>query len=82
MQKLQQMMNNNEYMNLIEMREKALEYRKSKEKKFIRKMLKDKKFSPRTYTQRKEQLEKWVQVEKEEIQRTKTQFKAEWQKTV
>jgi hypothetical protein len=38
MQKLQSMMKNNDYMNLIEMREKALEYRKSKEKKFIRKM--------------------------------------------
>ena len=67
-------MKNNEFMNLIDMREKALEYRKSKEKKFIRKMLKDKKMSPRTYTQKKEQLERCVKVEKDEILRTKKQF--------
>ncbi len=40
MQKLDQMMKNNEYMNLIEMREKALNYRQDKEKKFIKKMFK------------------------------------------
>ncbi len=47
-------MKNNEFMNLIEMREKALEYRKTREKKFIRKMYKNNEFSPRTYTRRKE----------------------------
>jgi len=44
------MTTNNEFMNLIDMREKALEYRKTKERKFIKKMLKNKQFSPRTYT--------------------------------
>lgn len=46
-------MQNNEFFNLLEIREKALAYRKSKEKKFIKKMYKDRKFSPRTYTSKK-----------------------------
>ena len=47
-------MKNNEYMNLIDMREKALQYRQVKEKKFIKKMLKSKQLSPRTYINKKE----------------------------
>ena len=54
------MMKNNEYMNLIEMREKALVYRENKETKFIKKMYKNRQISPRTYTIKKDQLEKWV----------------------
>lgn len=64
-------MKNNEYMNIIEMREKALQYRQVKENKFINKMLKNNQMSPRTYISKKEQLEKWVALEKEEIQKTK-----------
>ena len=36
------MVQNNEFSNLIKMREKALEYRQKKESKFIKKMYKDK----------------------------------------
>ena len=60
-------MKNNEFMNLIEMREKALEYRQQKEIKFIKKMYKNKQYSPRTYSSKKELLEKWVILEKEDI---------------
>lgn len=46
-------MKNNEFMNLIEMREKALEYRKTKEMKFIKKMYKNNQYSPKTYVSKK-----------------------------
>lgn len=54
-------------MNLIAMREKALDYRKEKERKYIKKMYKTRQFSPRTYSQRKDQLERWVHLELDEI---------------
>lgn len=47
-------MKNNEFLNIIEMREKALDYRKIKEKKFIKKMYKNRQYSPRTYVNKKE----------------------------
>jgi hypothetical protein len=47
-------MKNNEYLNLISMREKALEYRVEKENKFIKKMFKNQQYSPRTYSSKKE----------------------------
>lgn len=53
------------------MREKALEYRQKKEKKFISRLYKTKQISPRSYQDKKLQLDKWVQVENEEIKRTK-----------
>ena len=68
------MIKNNEFMNLITMREKALDYRVDKERKYIKKMFKTRQLSPRTYTQRKEQLEKWVQIEMKDIEKTKNQF--------
>jgi hypothetical protein len=80
--KLQTMMKNNEFLNLIQMREKALDYRLEKESKYIKKMFKTRQFSPRTYTQRKEQLEKWVKIEMEDIQKTKNQFQEEWERTL
>ena len=76
------MIKNNEFLNLIQMREKALDYRVEKERKYIKKMFKSRQFSPRTYTQKKEQLEKWVQIETEDIQKTKKQFQEEWERTV
>lgn len=39
-QKLSHMIKNNEFLNLITMREKALDYRVEKERKYIKKMFK------------------------------------------
>jgi hypothetical protein len=38
--------------------------------------------SPRTYTEKKEQLERWVRLEQDDIQRTKVQYQQEWDKAV
>jgi len=69
-------------MHLVSMREKALDYRQEKERKYIKKMYKTRQFSPRTYSQRKDQLEKWVHLEQQEILKSKNQFQEEWDKTV
>lgn len=76
------MIKNNEFLNLIQMREQALDYRVEKERKLIKKMFKTRQLSPRTYTQKKDQLEKWVSLEMEDIQRTKNQFQEEWDRTL
>lgn len=73
--KLQSLQNNNEFLHLISMREKALDYRQEKERLYIKKMFKARQFSPRTYSQRKEQLERWVRLEQEAIENSKKQFK-------
>ena len=44
------MIKNNELLNIINMRKKALDYRVEKERKYIKKMYKSRQYSPRTYT--------------------------------
>jgi hypothetical protein len=44
-------------------------------------MLNTKQMSPRTYSLKKEELEKWVKVQHDEMKETKKQFKKEWHKT-
>ena len=69
-------------MSLLAVREKALDYRVDKERKYIKKLYKAQQMTPRTYTQRREQLERWVRVEMAEIERAKGQVKEEWTRTV
>ncbi len=45
-------------------------------------MFKTRQLSPRTYSQKNDQLEKWVTLEMEDIQKTKNQFKEEWDRTL
>ena len=76
------MIKNNEFINMIQVREKALDYKIEKEKRYIKKMFKSRQFSPRTYTQKKEQLEKWVQLEMQEIEKSKQKYEEEWERAV
>ena len=75
-------MQNNEYSKLIKFREEMLKFRERREKKIIKKQLNQNQFSPRTYKTKKQQIDRWVQVEKQEIEKTKTTFQEEWDKTV
>ena len=59
-----------------------LKFRERREKKIIKKQLNQNQVSPRTYKTKKQQIDRWVQVEKQEIERTKTTFQEEWDKTV
>ena len=54
------MMSTNDFSGLVSIREEAIKYRESTEKKFISKMLKVKEYSPRTCISKKKELEKWV----------------------
>ena len=80
--KLNVIMQNNEYSKLLKFREEMLKFRERREKKIIKKQLNQNQFSPRTYKHKKQQIEGWVQVEKQEIEKTKTTFQEEWDKTV
>ena len=80
--KLNVIMQNSEYSKLIKFREEMLKFRERREKKIIKKQLNQNQFSPRTYKTKKQQIDRWVQVEKQEIERTKTTFQEEWDKTV
>eukprot|EP00826_Nyctotherus_ovalis_P027075 TRINITY_DN2110_c0_g4_i1.p1 TRINITY_DN2110_c0_g4~~TRINITY_DN2110_c0_g4_i1.p1 ORF type:complete len:930 (-),score=285.35 TRINITY_DN2110_c0_g4_i1:226-3015(-) len=66
---------------LISMREKVMKYKEATEKKFIKKMLKSKEFSPRTYQRKRRDLEKWVNKEREEIKETKRSVSETWKHT-
>lgn len=56
--------------------------REHKEKKHIQKLLKNNQCSPRTYHAKKEQIDRWVHIERMEIEKTKVTFQQEWDKTV
>lgn len=71
----------NDFSGLIKVRESALKYREKTESRFIKKMLKTKQFSPRTYLNKKHELEMWVTKEREELQNTKKVFVEQWKKT-
>ena len=72
--KLSVIMQNNEYSKLLKFREEMLKFRERREKKIIKKQLNQNQFSPRTYKTKKQQIDKWVWVEKQEIEKTKTTF--------
>jgi len=56
---------------LLKTRERAMQYRENTEKKYLNKMLKSNHYSPRTYYSKRKELERWVNKEKEEIQKTR-----------
>jgi hypothetical protein len=80
--KLQGLTQNNEFLHLISMREQALDYRQDRERRYIKKMYKSRQFSPRTYSLKKGELERWVHLEIDEITKSKRQFQEEWDRTV
>jgi hydroxymethylglutaryl-CoA reductase len=45
-------------------------------------LFKNNQCSPRTYHARREQIDKWVHIERLEIEKTKVTFQQEWDKTV
>jgi hypothetical protein len=55
-------MQNNEYQQLIKFREDWLLLKEKKEKQAIKRLLKNQECSPRSYSKKKDQIEKWVNV--------------------
>lgn len=70
--------NLNLYPEMLRMREDAIQYREKMEQKYISKMYKNKQLSPRTYNQKRRDLETWVTKEKDEVKKTKKVFEEQW----
>ena len=79
--KFKELMNKNNMEQLIKMREEALDYRHKTQMKIISNMLKNDRVSPRTFKTKKDQLEKWVTKEKEDIKQTRREIEKGWLKT-
>lgn len=63
------------------MRKDAIKQREHAESTLLHSMYKQKQLTPRTYEQRRKELETWVTKEKEEVKKTKKVFKEQWMKT-
>jgi hypothetical protein len=55
-------MQNNEYQQMIKIREDWLEFKEKKEKRAISKLLQNNELTPRTYVVKNEKIEKWVRI--------------------
>ena len=73
-QKLEDLMQNNKVKEVFELREKVLEHRKNVQEESLKKMLKNKTVSPKTFQHKKIVLEKWVNLEKENIKQAKIEI--------
>ena len=67
---------------MIQFREQCLEFREKKEKKNIKVLFLDNQMTPRTYKKRQQQIERWVTLQRLDIEQTKQGLKEEWDKTV
>lgn len=67
---------------MIKFREEWLVFKEKKENKAIQKLLKNNMCSPRSYQEKKNQIDKWVDIQKQDLQKTKLVFQQEWDKTV
>lgn len=70
-----------DYPEMLKIREEAIQYRLKTEQTYLNNMYFDKKFSPRTYNRKKQELERWVSQETEEVKKTKKIIEDEWEKT-
>jgi hypothetical protein len=75
-------MQNNEYQQLIKVREDWIYFRERKEKRALRKSLKSNEITAKDYQAKRDRIERWVHVQKEDILKTKMVYQQEWDKTV
>lgn len=75
-------MQDSEHSKLIKFREEYLKYKEKKERRHIKKLFKQNEFSPRTFQLKQKQIDRWVQVQQQEIEKTKSTFIEEWEKTI
>lgn len=68
-------------LNLLEIREQIIEKRQETEISHMKKLLDARKVSPKSFENRKIELEKWVLNEKNEILKTKNELKQSWIRT-
>ena len=75
-------MQDSEHSKLIKFREDVIKYKEKKERRHIKKLFKENEVSPRTFQLKQKQIDRWVQLQKQEIEKTKTTFQEEWEKTI
>lgn len=78
---LQNLILNNDLSSMLKVREEALNYKIKKEKNKIQKLLSSQKISPRTGSSKELELEKWIDKEREEIDKTKQMYEENKRKT-
>ena len=79
--KFKELMQQENMKNLIKMREQALEIRHKTHLDHMKKMLENRRFSPRTFQSKQIELEKWITREREIIQKTKKDIEKGWLST-
>ena len=67
--------------DMFKIREEAIEYHEKAEKYYIDKMYKNSQITPRTYNDKKLELEKWVIKEKDDVKKTKKKLQKQLDKT-
>ena len=72
------MMKKEDISNIIKMRQEVLEKRRKIQHNLIQNMYEKQKISPRTFQLKNRELEKWVDIEKENIKKTKKELKKSW----
>jgi len=79
---LESALRNSDLEKIFKIQEEAIDYKETTQKAIMHKMLKQKKVSPNTYHQKKQNLEVWVNAEKEKINKQKKDFKNVFQNTI
>jgi len=79
--RFKELMSQDSMQQLIQMREQALEVRHKAHIETINKMFENRKFSPRTFQNKKIELEKWVNKERDNIQKSRKDIEKGWTST-
>ena len=76
--KIREFLNKENMLNLIRFREKALLLRHQAQIDHMKRMLDNKRVSPRTFKSKSEEIEKWVNLEREDMLRKKIEIEKGW----
>ena len=76
--KIREFLNKENMLKLIRYREKALLMRHKAQIELMKKMLDNKRVSPRTFQSKSEEIEKWVSLEREDMLRKKLEIEKGW----
>ena len=79
--KFKELMHQDNMHKIIQMREQALEIRHQTQMENMKKMLENRRFSPRTFQTKQLELEKWVTKEREILQKSKKDIEKGWYST-
>jgi hypothetical protein len=79
--KFKEVLKNKNLPNLLKIREEVLEFRHKTQVELMNQMMAKQKFSPRTFQNKRDELERWVTRERDEINKTKSEIERGWLRT-